>query len=524
MAINGDNGIETSGAGKTVTVSGIDTTAGATALLATKGVASFDSAHFTVASGFVTLSGGVGAENFLTDDGAPAVEPDGSGVVSILGGTGIETSGQGPGTTVTVSGLDATTAIKGISTLATNAEVIDGSITSNVVVNPSSLKAKLGVQTDHGLILGTGNTTALSALAPGSTGELLVSTTGADPSWSTTSYGDFSFTNVTGVGTPRLLSVANTDVNAASHADLRLSTPPLGGDSTISWEVQGSHFFAAGVDNQVAGDPWKLSNSSYPSAGSALIQATNAGAISMLAGNLDVTRDTSGAGTVSATIANSDNTAAASNAALNLSVGGITSTGDPYVNWLVTGSNTYSMGIDNSASDELKITSGANPSAASTLWSMTTAGERTMPLQPAFCARLTAGVNNVTGDGTAYNISFTDELFDQGADYATPSFTAPVNGRYYLSTIVMFKELGAAHTLGEVIIKTSNNDLQVGWGNYAAMRSSSNYLHIMESFLMDMDAADTAYVRVEVSNGTKTVDIFGDNARIFCGFSGYLVC
>lgn len=74
------------------------------------------------------------------------------------------------------------------------------------------------------------------------------------------------------------------------------------------------------------------------------------------------------------TIAHSDNTAVASNSALKLSVGGTTSTGDPYINWLITGSTTYSMGPDNSDSDTFKITNGATPSAGSTLWSLTTAG------------------------------------------------------------------------------------------------------------------------------------------------------
>lgn len=43
-----------------------------------------------------------GIDFILTDDGAPAVEPDVTGTVNIVGGTGIITSGQGPGNTVTI--------------------------------------------------------------------------------------------------------------------------------------------------------------------------------------------------------------------------------------------------------------------------------------------------------------------------------------------------------------------------------------------------------------------------------------
>jgi len=78
-------GVSTSGAGNTTTITIADSTAEATALLAAKGVASFDSTHFTLVSGFVTLSGGIGAEIFLTDEGAPAVDPNSLGQISILG-------------------------------------------------------------------------------------------------------------------------------------------------------------------------------------------------------------------------------------------------------------------------------------------------------------------------------------------------------------------------------------------------------------------------------------------------------
>lgn len=44
-----------------------------------------------------------GIDFLQTDDGAPAVGPNGSGVVGILGGTGIVTSGQDPSTDVTIA-------------------------------------------------------------------------------------------------------------------------------------------------------------------------------------------------------------------------------------------------------------------------------------------------------------------------------------------------------------------------------------------------------------------------------------
>ena len=65
----------------------------------------------------------------------------------------------------------------------------------------------------------------------------------------------------------------------------------------VSWEVQGTLFYAAGVDNSVAGDPWVLSNSSSPSGGNALISTTSTGVITLF-NDLDVTEGGTGVSTL----------------------------------------------------------------------------------------------------------------------------------------------------------------------------------------------------------------------------------
>jgi len=70
---------------------------------------------------------------------------------------------------------------------ASGAEAIAGTV-SDKPIAPDTLKAKLGTQTNHGLLVGAGQTSAFTALAVGSTGQVLMGATGADPVFSAATY------------------------------------------------------------------------------------------------------------------------------------------------------------------------------------------------------------------------------------------------------------------------------------------------------------------------------------------------
>ena len=142
------------------------------------------------------------------------------------------------------------------------------------------------------------------------------------------------------------------------------------------------------------------------------------------------------------TITNPSNTASSA-ARTSISVGGGTAS-DPTLNFNVTGVTDWELGIDNNASDSLKISQGTALGTNDT-WIMTTAGERTMPLQPAFLAQFTVAQNNVTGDSTSQTVNYTNVIFDQNSDYdGTNTFTAPVTGRYFFGAAVNFENVTAA--------------------------------------------------------------------------------
>ncbi len=141
-------------------------------------------------------------------------------------------------------------------------------------------------------------------------------------------------------------------------------------------------------------------------------------------------------------------------------------------------------------------------------------GEATNPSQPAFLAYNSVTDANVTGDGTEVTVDFDTEVFDQGSDFAADVFTAPVTGKYQLSTMVYLTGLEAGDTLNLKIITSNRTYLYA-----SATPNTSTTL----SILVDMDAADTAYVTLLISGGDKDVSIYGA-ATPFTIFSGFLAC
>ena len=107
LTVSAGEGIDVSASSGTITVAAED------AGTSNKGVASFATADFGVASGAVSLSDTV-IKTITTDSGA--LTPSSHGV-SILGGEGTNVTHDG--TTVTVTGEDASTSNKGVASFAT---------------------------------------------------------------------------------------------------------------------------------------------------------------------------------------------------------------------------------------------------------------------------------------------------------------------------------------------------------------------------------------------------------------------
>jgi hypothetical protein len=140
----------------------------------------------------------------------------------------------------------------------------------------------------------------------------------------------------------------------------------------------------------------------------------------------------------------------------------------------------------------------------------------TAPAQPAFNAYPASTQSNIAIN-TTVTIVLGTEAFDQGSNFASNTFTAPVTGKYQLNLELMVNAVDSAAGFYQIQIVTTNKSYNMTFDpNFAA---DTDYWCFTNSVLADMDASDTAVVKIYQSGGTAQTDI--DTGSVF---SGYLAC
>lgn len=221
------------------------------------------------------------------------------------------------------------------------------------------------------------------------------------------------------------------------------------------------------------------------------------------------------------TISNSNNTGTSA-AQLQISVGGGTTSGDPQTSYIVTGATTWSVGVDNSASDAFTIATSATLGTANAQ-TISTAGAARWPLQPAWLAYLPSNVTNATGTGTVFTFGSGTaliEVFDKSGEFNTNgTFTSSVDGQYYLAGNIELSNC-TINTGIQIQFVTSNRTYQNKYN-----RAASNAVNsISLTTLADVDNGDTITMTVAgfgEAGDTNTVD--GTGGGLICYFCGYLV-
>lgn len=119
--------------------------------------------------------------------------------------------------------------------------------------------------------------------------------------------------------------------------------------------------------------------------------------------------------------------------------------------------------------------------------------------------------SNVTGAGGAATVDFDTEIFDEGGDFASDTFTAPVTGRYLLSVCVYVSGITGAGDSLQLSPITSNRTYEhliTTVNNLPAIKS------MVWSMVVDMDVNDTVTFTIVVTgeSGDDIVDIVGGAA------------
>lgn len=213
--------------------------------------------------------------------------------------------------------------------------------------------------------------------------------------------------------------------------------------------------------------------------------------------------------------------------AINFATGSLTidpgASGDSFLQFDINTTGEWRIGVDDT-DDSFRISQGSALGTTDT-WIMTAAGERTMPLQPAFSAFLASTDADVTGNANPYTIggvTALTEIFDQGSDFVTSgTFTAPVTGRYHFSYAIRYQQ-AATGTNADFNLATSNRHYR-GWQEVPTSINVGGDFSMNATTFSDMDAADTAKVETNVSGvGADTVDAFGAATDPQTFFSGFL--
>lgn len=407
------------------------------------GVAQFDPTDFTVTDGVVYISSSAtGTFSTLTSTGATTLATTGASVNTFGNTTGA--------TSVTISvgtgGFSLASAATG--TIAIGSAAQTGTITLGQSTAGQTINVGAAVNVGAQVI----------NLASGASG--------ANSTVNILSGNGTAGTQTLNVLTGTRAGALNLATGAAAHA-IAIGSASAGAVTVdtaagISLDAATASNFTvtgAGIDLTLAsvGGSVAINGSEAAATAISLTASDAAGGITLTAGtgdinlqSIDILQSISSAGNdLTYQITNSDNTSGTSRAGLELATGGASS-GDPYINFLVSGAGVFTMGIDNSASDNF-VWSASTALGTSDVLTLTSAGALTS------AAGITATTGNIVASAGTLDVSSTARA---------QSFLADGDEGTGVASTVMFTNV-VDETLssgaGVVLMKTANAGNSSGW-------------------------------------------------------------
>ena len=174
--------------------------------------------------GPINANGGGGGTGMpiqtITGNTGGPVSPDSLNNFNLVANTtmGITTVGTAGSHQINIVAIQSTTSQFGVVTLASNAQTIAGTDANNAVTS-ASLAAKLGTQTQFGLPIGAGTSSAISWTAVPSNGQILIGSSGVSPVLGTITAGTgISVSNGAGTITVSATGTSAFVYTAVNHA------------------------------------------------------------------------------------------------------------------------------------------------------------------------------------------------------------------------------------------------------------------------------------------------------------------
>ena len=141
------------------------------------------------------------------------------------------------------------------------------------------------------------------------------------------------------------------------------------------------------------------------------------------------------------------------------------------------------------------------------------------PSVSAFFAYNSADDTNQTGNGATVTVDFDTEVFDVLGEFSADTFTALSTGKYAFQTSVRMSAIPAGCTSCLFTIVSSNTS--VAFLNEVFVAATWSAKHASAAATLDLDAGDTAIVRVQFSGGAgNTATVEGQGSPFTTWFSG----
>jgi hypothetical protein len=123
-----------------------------------------------------------------------------------------------------------------------------------------------------------------------------------------------------------------------------------------------------------------------------------------------------------------------------------------------------------------------------------------------------ASLSNVTGDGTNYKVVLNTTSFDPYTNWGGNQFNVTVAGRYQVTGLVTYTNVGAAQTRSDTqILKTGGSTISTVYveNPYGGATPAGGNKSVLVSTILDCDFGDLISLNASVSGGTKTVSLVG---------------